>query len=101
MLGPLRETIIWWILPTFDFDHILYVIGESGVGKSAIIKHMLKKLGKDGGTSYKSGTILGSIFNFTDKNQALLDNISSLTNLSKDSGGENLHFSTSFRFWSA
>ena len=64
-----------------------YFPGESGVGKSALLKHMLKRLSKDGSMSYKSGTILGSIFNFTDKNQALLDNISSLTNLSKSTDG--------------
>ena len=51
---------------------------------------MLKRLGKDGSTSYKSGTILGSVFNFTDKNQALLDNISSLTNLMKETDGKEI-----------
>lgn len=65
-----------------------FFVGESGVGKSAIIKHMLKRLAKDGSTSYKSGTILGSIFNFTDKNRALLDNISSLTNVTKGDDGK-------------
>ena len=58
--------------------------GESGVGKTAITKYLLKRLEKEGGTSVKSGTILGSVFNFQDKNQALLDNISSLTKATDD-----------------
>ncbi|XP_064622088.1 dynein axonemal heavy chain 6-like isoform X2 [Lineus longissimus] len=58
--------------------------GESGVGKSAIIHDMLKRLGKEGGTGFKNQTILGDIFNFADKNRALLDNISSLTKMSED-----------------
>ena len=60
-------------------------IGESGVGKSALVKNLLAQLGKDKGTSYKSGTVLGDILHFSSKNQALLDNISTLT---KTAGGE-------------
>ena len=55
----------------------------SGTGKSAIVKDMLMRLGKEGGATYKQRTILGSVLNFTDRNQALLDNISSLTQLTK------------------
>ena len=40
---------------------------------------MLGRLSKDGGTSTKTGTILGSIFNFSEKGSSLLENISSLT----------------------
>ncbi|CAG5136729.1 unnamed protein product, partial [Candidula unifasciata] len=54
--------------------------GESGVGKTAIINHMLKQLEQDGGTSTeKSSTILGSIFQYSDKVSGLLENISNLT----------------------
>ena len=58
--------------------------GESGTGKSAILKHMLRKLGEEGGASVKPKTILGAVLNFTDKSQALLDNISSLTKVGAD-----------------
>ena len=66
--------------------HVCIHLGESGVGKTAIIKHMLKELGKDGGTTFKPGTLLGKVLNFTDKNQMLLDNISTLTRFGDDSG---------------
>ncbi|XP_023930267.1 dynein heavy chain 6, axonemal [Lingula anatina] len=59
--------------------HPVLLTGESGVGKSAIIKHMLKEMSKDNGTTTKNGTILGNVLNFSDKNQSLLENISSLT----------------------
>ena len=65
---------------------LLMIAGESGVGKSAILKHLLQRLEKDGGTGYKSDTVLGSVFNFTDKNQALLSNISSLTKMGGEDG---------------
>ncbi len=63
--------------------------GETGVGKTAIIKHLLNRLKTDRSDVYKSNSILGQIFNFTDKNQALLDNISSLgNNLTSERDGE-------------
>ena len=40
----------------------------------------------EGGSGTKSGTILGDVFNFTDKNQVLLDNISHLTKMGEDEG---------------
>ena len=49
------------------------------MGKSAVINYALKRLTKDGGTGTKSGTILGSIFNFSEKGASLLENISNLT----------------------
>ena len=61
-----------------------FVSGESGVGKSAVINYTLKQLSKDGGTSTKSGTILGSIFNFSEKGTSLLENISNLTKWGQD-----------------
>ncbi|KAL4237693.1 Dynein heavy chain 14 [Mactra antiquata] len=59
--------------------HPVLITGESGVGKSAVINYTLKKLCKEGGTSTKSGTILGSILNYSDKGSSLLENISNLT----------------------
>ena len=44
-----------------------------------MINYALKRLSKDGGTLTKSGTILGSIFNFSEKGASLLENISNLT----------------------
>ena len=58
---------------------LFFFTGESGVGKSAVINYALKRLSKDGGTSTKSGTILGSIFNFSEQGASLLENISNLT----------------------
>ena len=55
------------------------ITGDSGTGKSAILKDMLARLGKDEGASFKAKTILGSVLNFTDKNQEMLANISTLT----------------------
>ncbi|KAH3851244.1 hypothetical protein DPMN_093724, partial [Dreissena polymorpha] len=59
--------------------HPVLITGESGVGKSAVINYTLKRLCKEGGTAIKQGTILGSIFNYSDKGASLLENISSLT----------------------
>ncbi|WAR20146.1 DYH6-like protein, partial [Mya arenaria] len=59
--------------------HPVLITGESGVGKSAVINYTMKKLSKEGGTTMNSGTILGSIFNYSDKGTSLLENISSLT----------------------
>jgi len=59
-------------------------LGESGVGKSAVINYTLKRLAKEGGTSLKTGTILGSILNYSDKGTSLLENISSLTKWGHD-----------------
>lgn len=57
----------------------IYITGESGVGKSAVINYALKRLSKEGGTSLKTGTILGSILNYSDKGTSLLENIQNLT----------------------
>ena len=62
-----------------DFALFHLCKGDSGVGKSAIISNMLKELEKEGGTSYKSGTIMGTVFNYSEKQSSLLENISSLT----------------------
>ncbi|XP_053375273.1 dynein axonemal heavy chain 6-like isoform X4 [Mercenaria mercenaria] len=59
--------------------HPVLITGESGVGKSAVINYALKRLSKEGGTSLKTGTILGSILNYSDKGTSLLENISNLT----------------------
>jgi len=53
--------------------------GESGVGKSALIQHMIKELSKEGGTGTKADSLLGSVFNFADKHNELMENIMTLT----------------------
>ncbi|XP_077989551.1 dynein axonemal heavy chain 6-like [Glandiceps talaboti] len=53
--------------------------GESGVGKTAIINHALKRLVKDKGTTSQDGTVLGDVFNYSDKGQNILSNITALT----------------------
>ncbi|KAK3576323.1 hypothetical protein CHS0354_039732 [Potamilus streckersoni] len=70
--------------------HPVLLTGESGVGKTAIINHMLKALGKDGGTSTKHGTILGDILNYSEKSSSLLENISSLTKWGNEDEGSNM-----------
>ena len=61
------------------FDQCILSVGNSGVGKSAIIKDMLSRLGQDGGTSTTGSSILGQVLNYTDKNKVMLDTISTLT----------------------
>lgn len=62
-----------------------YSKGDSGVGKTAIINHMLKELEKEGGTSMeKSTSILGSVLQYSEKQSSLLENISSLTSFQPD-----------------
>ena len=66
---------------TFPHLHTCVLViktGESGTGKSTLVKNMMSRLSEDDSTSYKNGTLMGSVFNFTDKNQALLDNLYSL-----------------------
>ncbi|XP_071080158.1 dynein axonemal heavy chain 6-like [Haliotis cracherodii] len=70
--------------------HPVLLTGDSGVGKSAIIDYMLKRLEKDGGTSFKNGTILGSVFNYSEKNTSLLENISALTKFGDDDDGKSM-----------
>ena len=53
--------------------------GESGVGKTAVVQNLLSRLETEGSSNFRTSSILGSVLNYTDKNQALLDNISSLT----------------------
>ncbi|KAK7488391.1 hypothetical protein BaRGS_00020365, partial [Batillaria attramentaria] len=65
--------------------HPVLLTGDSGVGKSAIINNMLKELEKEGGTSYKAHTVLGTVFNYSEKQSSLLENISSLTSFGHDS----------------
>ncbi|KAK2187821.1 hypothetical protein NP493_153g03009 [Ridgeia piscesae] len=60
--------------------------GDSGVGKTVILESLLKQLGQEGGSTTKSGTVLGKVFHPADKNQALLSNISTLTKFGADDG---------------
>ncbi|XP_063958044.1 dynein axonemal heavy chain 6-like isoform X2 [Lytechinus pictus] len=53
--------------------------GDSGVGKSALISHMLKRLCKDKGTTTEHGSILGEVLNYSDRGTNILSNISALT----------------------
>ena len=55
------------------------------MGKSALIHNMIKQISKEGGTGTKADSLLGSVFNFADKNNELIENIMTLT---KGSDGE-------------
>lgn len=48
------------------------------MGKSALIMHMIKQISKEGGTGTKTDSLLGSVFNYADKNNALIENIMTL-----------------------
>ncbi len=58
--------------------------GDTGVGKSAIMHDVLLRLEEEGLANFKPGTVLGSIFNYTDRSAALLDNIHNLTKMDED-----------------
>lgn len=60
------------------------ITGDSGVGKTALVHYALNQLSKDNGTTFRSGSLLGNVFNFTERNQALLDNISLLTKMNDE-----------------
>lgn len=56
------------------------ITGSSGIGKTVVIKSMLKSLSSSG-FSYKVNTILGDIFNYSErKNQTSQDAVNSLFN---------------------
>ena len=64
-----------------------FLIGDSGVGKSAILNHMLQRLCQENGASYQAGTVLGCVLNFTDQGQKLLESVGNL--LQPDTGYSN------------
>ncbi|GFO34548.1 dynein heavy chain 1, axonemal, partial [Plakobranchus ocellatus] len=73
--------------------HPVLLAGESGVGKTTIISHMLKQLEKDGGTSMdKTSTILGAVLQYSEKQSSLLENISSLTSFSHEGDDKTMDF---------
>lgn len=80
-LVPTVDTVRYSFLASLLLTNKVPVLvtGDSGTGKSAILKDMLVRLGKDDGASLKQKTILGSVLNYTDKNQAMLANINTLT----------------------
>ena len=63
------------------------ILGDSGVGKSALITHMLKRLCQAKGTGTEHGTILGEVFNYSDRGTNILSNISALTSSVLNEGG--------------
>jgi Cdc6-like AAA superfamily ATPase len=76
------------------------ITGSSGIGKTVIIKSMLKSLTSTGFT-YKVNSILGDIFNYSErKNQTSQDTVNSLFNneeteskkLKTDEFGKNFTF---------
>jgi hypothetical protein len=57
--------------------HMVLISGGSGIGKSVIIQSMLKRLKKTG-YSLKDESILGEVYNHSDKSKANLANVSSM-----------------------
>ncbi|XP_022090728.1 dynein heavy chain 6, axonemal-like isoform X2 [Acanthaster planci] len=72
--------------------HPVLLTGDSGVGKSAIINHMLKLLSKEKGATTQLGTILGDVFHYSERGTNILSNISALTAgiLGEDDGDSGL-----------
>lgn len=84
----------WFFLFCIAFFYLLILIitvrvaGESGVGKTSIMKHMLRRLEMPGGANLaNSGSVVGCIMNYTDKNQALLQSIAMLSGYDHHSEG--------------
>lgn len=60
--------------------HPVLLTGTSGVGKTVTMQNMLKRLALNG-YSFKPNTILGDVFNFSDKNKAsILESLTTLMN---------------------
>ncbi len=55
------------------------ISGDSGVGKSALISHMLKRLTKPKGATTQHNTILGDVFNYSERGTNILTNIAAIT----------------------
>lgn len=53
--------------------------GETGVGKTVLVKRILQQLERDGGgrdgSAAKRTSILGSVLNYSEKSQNLLDHV--------------------------
>ncbi|OWF46435.1 Dynein heavy chain 6, axonemal [Mizuhopecten yessoensis] len=64
--------------------HPVLLSGESGVGKSALINHMLSRLKRDGGAEIKNGTVLGNVLCYSDKHSSLLENITNITRFGQE-----------------
>ena len=56
------------------------ITGSSGIGKTVIIKHMLKSLVSTG-FSYKVNSILGDVFNYSEKKNQQTTQMSVVANL--------------------
>ncbi|XP_076809994.1 dynein axonemal heavy chain 6-like [Clavelina lepadiformis] len=77
---PTTDTIRYSFLSALLLTnrHPVLLTGDSGVGKTALLQNILNKLSEAGGLGTDSGTILGNIFNASEKTSALLQNIASL-----------------------
>lgn len=66
--------------------HSVLITGSSGVGKTVIIESMLKRLATTG-FSFKPNTILGDVFNYSEKTKAsIANNMSSIFNDESEGG---------------
>ncbi|XP_033124826.1 dynein heavy chain 6, axonemal-like [Anneissia japonica] len=59
--------------------HPVLITGDSGVGKSAVVTHVLKRLARSRGASTEHGTILGEVLQYSERGTSVLSNIASLT----------------------
>ena len=55
------------------------LLGDSGVGKTALAKHLLRLLAEENGTSFRGNTILGSVLNYSEKSTGFMQSISAIT----------------------
>ncbi|XP_071963333.1 dynein axonemal heavy chain 6-like [Antedon mediterranea] len=59
--------------------HPVLITGDSGVGKSAVVSHILEHLARPHGASTEHGTILGEVLQYSERGTSVLSNIASLT----------------------
>ena len=66
-----------WLVYTME-----NVSGESGVGKSAIVRDLLGKISQTSGLATHGGTVLGRVLNYSERDTDILDNVSHLLAMS-------------------
>ena len=65
----------------FKLFLILFHLGDIGVGKTSIANNILRKLEMEGGMSlFNVNSVLGSVFNFSERNHNLLSRVGMLSN---------------------
>uniref|UniRef100_A0A1I8G1P7 Dynein heavy chain n=1 Tax=Macrostomum lignano TaxID=282301 RepID=A0A1I8G1P7_9PLAT len=64
------------------------LVGESGVGKTALLRSLLKKLAEPNGASTQGKSVLGQVLSYSEKSAGLLESLRALTNDGDDDGSD-------------